>query len=303
MRAEVFDPFDAEPELHDVVLGQELRGQKDLGAEADDRIVLLEEVHGRDADEPGDERVGWLVVDLSGDPDLQYAPFVHDRDPVSQPHRLCLVVSDVDRGHIDLTLEELQLLARRMADLGVEVGQRLVHQEHLGPPDEGARDRHTLPLASRDLRRQAPEQMSDAEHPRSPVDLLASLDLGQTLDSQGKADVAEHRLVGIESVALEDHRDPPLPGRQIVDDPIVDDDASLRGRLETGDEPHERGLAASRGAEKHQELSLGDFQVDPVDGPDRPEVLLDSVCLGLVRAPLHKLLKDQPSKSESFLSL
>src|SRR5207249_1600083 len=65
VRAEVFNPFDAEPELHDVVLGQELRGQEDLGAEADDRIVLLEEVHGRDADEPGNERVGWLVVDLS----------------------------------------------------------------------------------------------------------------------------------------------------------------------------------------------------------------------------------------------
>ena len=52
---------------------------------------------------------------------------LHHRDAVGKGHGFDLVVGDVDRGGGELVLEVLQLGAGRHAELGVQVGQGLVH--------------------------------------------------------------------------------------------------------------------------------------------------------------------------------
>ena len=74
---------------------------------------------------------------------------------VGHRQRLDLVVRHVDRGDAELALEPLELEAHRLAQLGVEVGQRLVEQQQRRLDDEGAREGETLLLAAGQLGRRA----------------------------------------------------------------------------------------------------------------------------------------------------
>ena len=56
----------------------------------------------------------------------------------------------------------LEFLARRGAELRVEVGEGLIEQKHGGLTHDGARQRHPLPLATRELARLPAEQFPDA---------------------------------------------------------------------------------------------------------------------------------------------
>ncbi|RYF64383.1 MAG: ATP-binding cassette domain-containing protein, partial [Comamonadaceae bacterium] len=64
--------------------------------------------------------------------DLLDDAVVHHDDAVGHGHRFDLVVRDVDRGGLQPLVQRLDLGTHRHAQLGVEVRQRLVEQEHLG---------------------------------------------------------------------------------------------------------------------------------------------------------------------------
>ena len=88
------------------------------------------------------------VVDFLRRADLADAPLLHDDDAVGDDHRLFLVVGDVDRGDAELRLQPPQFEPHALAQLGVEIAQRLVEQQNLGLVDDGARQRHALLLAA-----------------------------------------------------------------------------------------------------------------------------------------------------------
>ena len=67
-------------------------------------------------------------------------------------------------------LQVLQLRAQRLAQLGVEVRQRLVHQEHRRVAHDRPADRHPLHLAAREPVGLAVEQVPDPQHLRRPRD-------------------------------------------------------------------------------------------------------------------------------------
>ena len=87
------------------------------------------EIHRRRAHEAGDEHVGRALVDLARLGELLHAALMHDGDARGERHRLDLVVGDVDRGLAEPLVQLLDLGAHLDAQLGVEVGQRLVEQE------------------------------------------------------------------------------------------------------------------------------------------------------------------------------
>ena len=117
--------------------------------------VAVDQVHRRRTDEAGDEVVGRAVVDVGRRPELLDAAAVHHHDAIGERHRLDLVVGDVDGRRPDLVMQMLDLRARRNAQLGVEVRQRLVHQEDRGLAHDRARQRDALALAARQLARTA----------------------------------------------------------------------------------------------------------------------------------------------------
>ena len=79
-------------------------------------------------------------------------PAPHHDDPLGQRHRLDLVVRDVDDGGAHLVVQLLDLGAHLAAQLGVEIGQRLVEEEGDRLAHHRAAHRDALALSARELR-------------------------------------------------------------------------------------------------------------------------------------------------------
>ena len=87
----------------------------------------------------------------------------HHRDAGGEGHRFDLVVRDIDDGRGQALVQALQLDPHLDAQLGIEIGQRLVEQEHLGLLHQRASDRDPLALAAGELRRLAIEHAADLQ--------------------------------------------------------------------------------------------------------------------------------------------
>ena len=121
----------------------ELSARRDSRAE-DERprvehaVDVLEgqDVHGRAADERADEAVDRAAVDLGRSRNLLEHALVEHGHAIAERQRLHLVVRDVDHRRAEPLVELLQLGAHAHAQLGVEVGERLVEEVDVGPADE-----------------------------------------------------------------------------------------------------------------------------------------------------------------------
>ena len=124
------------------------------------------EIHARRADEGGDELVGGMVVELQRRADLRdMSPIEHD-DAVGERHRLDLVVRDIDHRRPERRVQLGEFEAHLHAQLRVEIGERLVEQEHLGLAHQRAADRDPLPLAAGEFGRAAVEQRLELQNVR-----------------------------------------------------------------------------------------------------------------------------------------
>jgi hypothetical protein len=72
--------------------------------------------------------------------------------------------------------------------------------------------------------------------------------------------------VRVQRVVLKDHRDVPVLRRQVVDETVADVDTPRRDGLEPGDHPERGSLAAPRRAHEHDQLAVGDVEVDAMNG-------------------------------------
>jgi hypothetical protein len=71
------------------------------------------------------------------------------------------------------------------------------------------------------------------------------------LPAQAKADVVRHAQVGIEGVALEDHRHIPLGGAQMGHPATAHDDFTAAWALQSGQEAQQRAFAAAGGSDEN----------------------------------------------------
>ena len=82
------------------------------------------------------------------------------------------------------------------AQLGVEIGQRLVEQKHVGLAHDRAADRDALTLAAGELRGMALEQRVELQHLRGRVDAPRDLGLRRAGDPQPERQVAPTLMRG-----------------------------------------------------------------------------------------------------------
>ena len=217
---------------------------------------------------PATKRVLRVVIELVRRADLLDDAAVHDHDPIGQRHGLDLVVGDVDGRGAHLLVHLLDLGAHLHPELGVEVRQRLVEQEHLGIAHDGAAHGDALALAAGELLGLAVEQLRDVEDAGRLVDALLDLGLGKALEPQPERHVLEHGHVRVERVVLEHHGDVAVFRRHVVDDVAADEDLAVGDVLETRDHAQRRRLAAARWPHQHHELVVGDVEVDASHGLD-----------------------------------
>ena len=85
----------------------------------------------------------------------------------------------VQRGHPEVALDPGDLRAHLDPELGVEVGQRLVHEERLGLADDGPPHGHPLALSARQRGRLALQVVVQAEDPAGVPDPPVDVVLGQ----------------------------------------------------------------------------------------------------------------------------
>ena len=91
----------------------------------------------------------------------------------------------------------------------------------------------------------------------------------------------------IERVVLEDHRDVAVLRLDVVHQLVADPQLTARDLLQTGDHAQGGGLTAAGGADEHDELLVGDLEVELLHGDDalvgdlEIDLLLGLALLGL----------------------
>src|SRR4029453_11824443 len=108
--------------------------------------LAVNDVHGGRPDELRHEQVSRTIVDFEWLTDLFDHAIVHDDDAVRHRHGFYLVVRHIYRRRFQTLVQRLDLGAHRDPQLGVEVRQWLIEQEHLGIAHDRASHGDTLPL-------------------------------------------------------------------------------------------------------------------------------------------------------------
>jgi hypothetical protein len=165
-------------------------------------------------------------------------------------------VGYVDRRGADAVVELGDLRPHLHPELGVEVGEGLVHEEGLRLPDDGPPERHPLPLAAGEGLRLAVEEVLDGEDARGLIHTGV----------EREAHVLPDVHVRVERVVLEDHSDIALAGRQVVYDPVPDKNLAPAYIFEARYHAQGGGLAAPRGPDEYHKLPVGYVQVHLVHG-------------------------------------
>ena len=169
----------------------------------------------------------------------------------------------------------LELQPQVGAELGVERGERLVHQVDGGLADERAADGDALHLAAGEAGGAVVELVVDAHQFRDLGD--AGGDRGLVEAAAGglerEGEVLAHGEVRIERILLEDEGDVALGGGEGFDAVAADGDGAGVGALDAGDQAESRGLAGAGRAEQDDELAVGDGERKVADGAGAAEAL------------------------------
>ena len=142
------------------------------GAFARPHRLQRHEVHGRRADEARGEGARRPRIELGGRARLLDPPRAQQDHVVGHAHRLDLIVRHVDDRHVEAPLQRADLGAHLLAQLRVEVGERLVHQADRVLGDDGARERDALALPAGEFLRLVVQPLSQAHqlrHLRQPA--------------------------------------------------------------------------------------------------------------------------------------
>ena len=166
-----------------------------------------------------------------------------------------------------------QLAAHRHAQLGVQIGKRLVEQEDRRVPHDRAPQRDPLLLPARQRLWLARQLLRDAEDRRHVANAAVNLVAGDLLELEGEAHVVGDRHVRVEGVGLEHHGHVTVLGVDGGDIAIADEDAARGDRFQPGDHPQAGRLARARGADQDDELPAFDAEIDGIDGGHGAEAL------------------------------
>ncbi len=188
-------------------------------------------------------------------------------------------------------MEQTQLGPHLNPQLGVEIGERLVHQERRRLAHDGPTHGHPLPLTTGEGLRLAIEVLGDLEGLGGVLDPPPDVVLRHLAELETERHVVEHRHVRVEGIVLEHHGDVPVLGWDVVHHPIADLQLALADVLQPGDHPQQGGLAAPRRADEHHELAVAYLQVDIGD------------CPGATRVDLANRVEGDPSHGLPPVSL
>ncbi len=243
------------------------RGHREARIEQLDRAVLgmrRVEVDRGIAEQPGDVAAYRLGVEPGRLVDLDEAAIHQHGDPMAQRHGLLVVLGDVEHGGIEGLEHARQLEAHLVAQLGIDIAQGIVEQQHRGAGCQRAGERGALLLPVGERARQVAQHMLDLQQRRHLLDPPGHLGSAQAARAQRARDVVERAHVRIEREVLERHADVAILGRQHGHGLVADPDRAGIGLVDAGDQAQQHGLAAAGRAEHHHGLALLDRERDVI---------------------------------------
>ncbi len=142
--------------------------------------------------------------------------------------------------------------AQALGGEGVDLAERLVHEEHLGLDGEGARHADALLHAAGELARVGLLEAGEADHGEDLADALGALGRVDAAGLEDDVDVLGDGHPRVEREALEDDGDAGVQARERL---AVVEDLAL-GRLdEAGEDAEDGRFAAARRAEQGDDLA------------------------------------------------
>ena len=201
-----------------------------------------------------------VIVDFLRRAHLGDHAAVHDDDLIRNGHGLGLIVGDVHRRDAQRLLDAANLGAHGYAQLGVQVGQRLVKEQHARLHHQGAGQGHALLLAAGKLIGHARFHAGQLHKREDPFNALLCLGLGHLAQLQAVGHVVVYIVVRKQRVALEHHRGIALVGGQLVNGLAAQVDFTLVRAFKAGDHAQRGGLAAAGGAQQRHKAARLNIQ-------------------------------------------
>ena len=186
----------------------------------------------------------------------------HAHDAVRQGQGLGLVMGNIEHGGAQPLMQQQDLAAGGAAQLGVQVGQRLVKQEDLGVAHDGASHGHALTLTAGQLGGLFVQLAGEAQDLRCGQHLLMD-HIGVLLaQGQGKGHVFIDGHVAVQGVVLEHHGHIAVLGGGLGDVPAIQEQLAARDILQAGHHAQGGGLAAAGRADQDDQLAVLDVHVE-----------------------------------------
>ena len=220
----------------------------------------IKHIHLRAADKAGHKLIVGIVVVVLGGIDLLDEAVLHDADAGSHRHGFGLIVGNVDEGGLQALVQLGDLGTHGNAQLGIQVGQRFVHQEDLGLTHDGAAEGDALALAAGQCLGLAVEQVLDIQDAGGGFDAALDLILGGLAQLEAEGHVIIHRHVGVQGVVLENHGDVAVLGRNIIDQAVADVKLAVGNLFQAGNHAQGGGLAAAGGTDQNDKFLILDVQ-------------------------------------------
>ena len=168
----------------------------------------------------------------------------------------------VDEGGLQALMQLGDFGTHLHAQLGVQVGQRFVHQEDLGLTHDGTAQGNALALAAGQGLGLAVEQELDAQDAGSFVYAALDFFLGGLAQLQAEGHVIINRHMGIQRVVLEHHGDVAILGRDVVYQFVADVQLAFGDFFQAGNHAQGGGLTAAGGADQNDKFLVFDIQAE-----------------------------------------
>ena len=185
---------------------------------------------------------------------------IHDSDAIGDGQRFFLVMGNVNRGDPQPALKLFDDGTHLHTKLGIQVGQRLVHQQHTRFDDEGAGQGNSLLLTAGKLAGLTLGQRKNLHQVKCFLDTLFNLRLFDTACFQTIGYVFFDRQVRENGVVLEDHADVALMGRNVVDDLVAKEKLAAFYGIEACNHSQQRCFAAAGRAQESKEFPFLDMK-------------------------------------------
>ena len=217
------------------------------------------------ADKGGNEDILRALVDVAGGANVLDNAVLHNGDTITDGHCLFLIVGDIHGGDANALLGVADDAAHLDTELCVQIGKRLVHQQHIRRDNQCTSQCDTLLLTAGKLVGHPVGILHDLHQVQKLICPLLHLGLVHLAVFQTECHIVPDGEVREDGIVLEHHADVALAGVHIVDALLVEEDVAALNGVEACDHTEKGGLAAAGGTQQGEQLTISDLQIQVRD--------------------------------------